>query len=169
MRWIALFSQTGSELVQISDKLGYKPHVCLTNNMNYDGSLSVRKDNHKGLMEWLKFHCTENDIITLHGYLRIIPEDIVNLRIFNGHPGLITKHPELKGKDPQKKALQLNLSETGVIIHRVDKDVDSGPILLSKSYRMRGDETEEILINRLREYSIDMWSDFLWERYYDAS
>ena len=166
MRWLALFSQTGSEITQLSDKLGYKPDHILTNNISYNGPLNAMKYTHKHLVEWLKVFCTKKDVITLHGYLRILPEDICHLKIFNGHPGLITKYPELKGKDPQKKALQLNLSETGVIIHRVDKDVDTGPIILSKTYFMRGDETEEILINRLREYSIDLWKNFfVWEGY----
>ena len=33
-RWIALFSQSGSEIVSISEKLGHWPDVILTNNMD---------------------------------------------------------------------------------------------------------------------------------------
>ena len=29
--------------------------------------------------------------------------------IYNGHPGLITQYPQLKGKDPQQKAIDLGL------------------------------------------------------------
>jgi folate-dependent phosphoribosylglycinamide formyltransferase PurN len=44
-------------------------------------------------------------IVTLHGWLRVIPAYVCERsRIYNGHPGLITKYPELKGKDPQVRA-----------------------------------------------------------------
>ena len=46
----------------------------------------------------------DNTLITLNGWLRIVPPDkCAKYNIYNGHPGLITKYPELKGKDPQQR------------------------------------------------------------------
>ena len=52
----------------------------------------------------------KHDLITLHGYLRIIPENICKQckHIYNGHPGLINMYPELKGKDPQEARRHLD-------------------------------------------------------------
>ena len=169
MRWIALFSQTGSEIVSLSDSLGYSPNVVFTNNLDYEGPLFVNKTNHNDIMNWIRENCTEEDVITLHGYLRILPEDVCRFKIFNGHPGLITEYPELKGKDPQKKALQLQLKSTGAIIHKVVKEIDSGPVLLSMKYIMKGDETEDILVNRLRSITTNLWSEFMRGKLYDKT
>ena len=77
------------------------------------------------------------------------------------HPGDIVKYPSLKGIHPQKKALQMGLEETGVVIHEVDKTVDGGEIIDYQTYKIKKDENLAGLINELRLLSIDMWIKFL--------
>ena len=70
-------------------------------------------------------------IITLHGWLRIMPPSICEkFKIYNGHPGLITDYPELKGKDPQERMFNDgNYTYYGSVVHKVVPEVDSGEIV----------------------------------------
>lgn len=170
--WIACFSQSGTEIVEVSRRLGRWPDFIFTDNKDkksYHTALqkhsSVIRENHKKIPEEIEKIASMflilrgPTILTLHGYLRILPK--MSMEAYNGHPGDIVKYPELKGKDPQKKALDLGLKSTGTVIHKVTEEVDSGEVLLYNTYGMRGDETIDILSNRLRDMSIDLWAKFL--------
>lgn len=166
--WIALFSQTGSEIVGVSNALGYQPSLVLTNNMDEDKwhpdmqSYNVVKFKHDDIMAFIRYDIEPSWIITLHGYLRILPESICNeFNIFNGHPGDIVTYPILKGKDPQQKALDLKLPSTGTIIHRVIPEVDAGQILRIQTCSIEEGETLDSLCTKLKFMSIQLWTDFI--------
>ena len=167
--WIAFFSQTGSEIVDIIDKLGKHPSQIITNHRPND----IRKINeklpyyaevsNKPDLKQLEFVCGlfENPIITLHGWLRIMPPEICNkYEIYNGHPGLITKYPELKGKDPQMRAWEGNYNTVGSVLHRVTEGVDEGEIISSASFTKEGLDINGYF-RILREMSSTLWVDFL--------
>ena len=108
--WIAFFSQTGSEIVNISKALEREPDLIVTNErpdhlrkINEGIELCYVLPNKPTLADYEGvLSAYENPLITLHGWLRIVPEEIASeYEIYNGHPGLITLYPELKGKDPQ--------------------------------------------------------------------
>jgi len=80
--------------------------------------------------------------------------------IYNGHPGLITKYPELKGKDPQMKAWNLDLSSSGCVIHQVTAGVDDGPVVRSQQISIRNLTMDE-MFQKLHNISVDMWVNFL--------
>lgn len=68
------------------------------------------------------------DLYVLAGYMRILPEKVLNLGTFiNIHPSLL---PAFKGKNAIKKAYEYGVKITGVSIHYVEKEVDSGKIIL---------------------------------------
>jgi phosphoribosylglycinamide formyltransferase-1 len=103
------------------------------------------------------------DIITLHGWLRIIPPDICEkYNIYNGHPGLILpfKYPDLKGKHPQKRAWELKHSEVGCVIHKVTSEVDCGDILMYDQIPNTFNTLDEVYI-ALHEISTKLWHTFL--------
>ena len=165
MKWYALFSQTGAELYEICQRLGRYPDLTLTNNSDYIPQVNRKGDNwpvyyEPSFIEKKIDSFKGSDlIVTLHGYLKILNCEYKN--VYNGHPGDIVKYPELIGIHPQKKALQLQLPSTGAIIHKVTKDVDQGPIVKRVTYDIKKDETEESLINNLKQLSIDMWVNFM--------
>lgn len=106
----------------------------------------------------------ENPIVTLHGWLRIVPEEICNeYEMYNGHPGLITKYPELKGKDPQMRAFQGDYNTGGCVIHKVTPGVDEGEILMEREVGIRLLDLDG-LFRTLHKTSADMWIEFLKER-----
>lgn len=92
------------------------------------------------------------DIICLAGFMKILDPIIVHNyvgRIINLHPGIL---PELAGKDPQKKALDLNLRETGNTIHIVTDIVDDHSIILATDKVMIDYQDSELsLSTRLKE------------------
>jgi len=132
VKWVALFSQTGSEIETLSNKIGRVPDTILTNNKKYEGNLDPLVSDHAAIMKYIDLN-HKYDLITLHGYLRIIPEDVCRgcRYIFNGHPGLITDHPELKGFNPQEKVFnsKLRYEKVGCVIHRVIPELDSGEVV----------------------------------------
>jgi len=174
--WIAMYSQTGSELYEICKALKRYPDQIISDSFCRGKTVNdlnetickkttfllqrVTKGDYPHIME----DFDKNPIITLHGWLNIVPQLICEeYEIYNGHPGLITKYPILMGKDPQKKAVELGLEESGCVIHRVSPGVDEGEILVSKPVNIKGfslDKTIEILHNA----SIKLWVEFLKEK-----
>lgn len=172
--WNVLFSQTGSEIYQVSKLLGRFPDRIITNR-SFEHLAKINKqllDEYKGTWIFLakkpsveQYHhalySPNHGITTLHGYLRILPPQICNYyEIYNSHPGLITKYPELKGFNPQEKAVSLGLPTSGSVIHRAIAEVDSGEILASREVEIKGLSVDET-IQKLHSLSVSLWVDFL--------
>lgn len=172
--WVALFSQTGSEIVNVSKQIGRWPDLILTNQTDETkvNPALVTAVIHKEVRlaeittqitaEVYRIFIPPGALVTLHGWLKIVPPEICDeYEIYNGHPGLITKYPELKGKDPQKKALELKLPMTGTVIHSVTKEVDSGEIVYWNELDIMPGESLESLTERLHKLSEHIWVKFL--------
>lgn len=170
MRWVALFSQTGSEIVEVSEALGDYPDLCVTNQQDltkirkelYENCAMKVTDKQVPPQQYYQLIGTPVDtIVTLNGWLRIVPPEICSAyEMYNGHPGLITKHPQLKGKDPQKKAFDLQLTTSGCIIHQVTPEVDGGEILLEREVRIQN-MTLPAIFTILHNTSVNLWVEFL--------
>lgn len=170
--WIAFFSQTGSEIVEIAKALGKWPDVIVTNQRPADlrviktdiqeSQLLVTTSNKPTpteLEEIIGYY--KNPIITLHGWLRIMPPSICEkYSIFNGHPGLITEYPELKGKDPQMRALEGNYPVMGCVLHKVTAGVDEGKVIAEERFNAF-EITEEEMWKATRDRSLYLWIQFL--------
>ena len=169
MKWITFFSQTGSEIVELSKALGRKPDLLVTNNFEQKIKFSsglrkldvtIQSAHHDILMEYFrqqKLFDAGHTLITLHGYLRIIPSDVCErYNILNGHPGLITQYPELKGKDPQVRAWEGKYSLIGSVVHKVTPGVDEGEVLSSVAYTNRCESLDE-MYGKLKQSSLESW------------
>ena len=156
MKWVALFSQTGSEIKTLSNKIGRVPDTVLTNNKKYDGSLKPLIAEHSAIMKYIATN-HQNDLITLHGYLRIIPEDVCRecKHIYNGHPGLINMYPELRGKDPQER-IKPYMKLVGSVVHKVIPEIDAGEIVSNIAVKNNRND----YYNILRETSLEAWEQF---------
>ena len=174
--WIAFFSQTGSEIVDISKSLGRWPDSIVTNErpsnlrtinpeiLEQDLLVTTKnKPTPEDLLEILAYY--DNPVVTLHGWLRIMPPSICeNFYVYNGHPGLITDFPELKGKDPQKdpqiRAFEGKYKTAGAVLHKVSGGVDEGEVILSREFNTSGLDLDD-LFRILRDRSLYMWCKFL--------
>lgn len=167
--WITFFSQTGSEIANISDSLGRTPDLIITNKdpdecQDVDERIDMlyhlsRKPSIEEYEEILS--AFDNPIITLHGYLRILPKEICErYEIYNGHPGLITEYPELKGKDPQIRAYEGKYPVVGAVLHRVIPEVDEGKVIAEERFNAFNLSLDD-LFRILKDRSLYMWTNFL--------
>lgn len=179
--WKTFFSQSGSEIYEISKLSGRFPNAIITNK----SIEKIEKINPKLLeeaysrfifipakptIEEYKTALGFADLVTLHGYLRILPPEICyKYTIFNGHPGLITKYPELKGKDPQARAWEEYKTNPrpyhGHVIHKVVSEVDEGQVEASAFLKTNDLYEEykdlETYITQLHKIAIHNWVAFL--------
>ena len=174
-KWIAFFSQTGTEIVDIAESLGRWPDMIITNERpdhvrTINPELLSKKvftlPNKPSLEDYyniLEGFEKEDTFISLHGWLRVMPGEICEeYFILNGHPGLITEYPELKGKDPQIRAYQGivegKYTMAGTVIHRVTAGVDEGPIREVEAFSVDSKLALDELFRILRDRSLDMWA-----------
>jgi len=170
--WIAFFSQTGSEIAELSKLLGRKPDLTVTNNTKEDKykispslkqySKVVMYGTHQQLMDYFSnsnFFHPERTIITLHGYLRIIPPNVCDkYTIYNGHPAAIDLYPELKGKDPQERTWdnKEKYPFIGSVVHKVTAGVDEGDIIKSVHVSNRCYSLDDVYTS-LKMTSLTAW------------
>ena len=169
--WIAFFSQTGAEIADIAESLGRWPDRIYTNerpdHLRTIDERIVKQgfftlNNKPTLEEYEDFLVYFPEaLITLHGWLRIMPPEICEkFRIYNGHPGLITEYPELKGKDPQIRAYEGKYPVAGTVIHRVTAGVDEGKVIAEERFNNWNLELDD-LFRILRDRSLYLWCNFL--------
>ena len=171
IKWIAFFSQTGAEIADICEQIGRWPTRIITNKrpdnlrtidpriIKYGYIEIPNKPKENQYLEILQYFV--NPIITLHGWLRVLPATVCNsYTIYNGHPGLITKYPELKGKDPQVRAFEGKYDTIGCVIHKVDPGVDEGTVhswTEVQANKLSLDDTFRIL----KDISLEQWTNLL--------
>lgn len=73
-------------------------------------------------------------------------------RILNVHPALLPKHggKGMYGKHVHQAVLDAHEAESGISIHIMDEDVDTGPILVQKSCSVLPDDTADSLQQRVQ-------------------
>jgi methionyl-tRNA formyltransferase len=172
INWTVCFSQTGSEIAQVAERLGKWPDRIVTNRKPEDidtlhPALATREITYlKGTPiaeDYLIAFGEEPTLITLHGWLRIIPAEVIRKypNVFNGHPGALSiQEGILKGKDPQEKAYRMGLSVSGCVIHKVTEGVDEGPVLKERLVEIMNLPLDKVY-ETLHETSVEMWVDFL--------
>lgn len=99
------------------------------------------------------------DMIFLAGYMRLLHIDILEKyenRIFNIHPALLPKFggKGMFGMNVHNAVINAKEKETGVTIHRVNAEYDSGEIVAQTKVAVMENDTPEILAERvlLREH-----------------
>lgn len=103
----------------------------------------------KYIAQYLK--TTEIDYVILAGYMRLVSPNFVRQfknRILNIHPSLL---PSFKGTQAIKDALDYGEKVTGVTVHFVDEEPDHGPIVLQEEVKIKEDDTEETLAERIHK------------------
>lgn len=169
-KWFALYSQTGDEIQKIKKLLGGRVPDCVLSTNPQHVDLETRrspKELHLLVEEQLRRNLQEGDIVTLHGYLHILSSDILaipGVKFYNGHPGLITMYPELKGKDPQLKVWEGFYPIVGVVIHEVTDELDSGTVLMTSQIATNKEFYKrpfESVLSDIKYLSVGLWNVFL--------
>ena len=171
--WVVFYSRTGQEIVDISTRIDRVPDAIVTNvaeGQIRDEVLALNAPvyilpDRPTVDQYFNVigYDPDNTIVTLHGWLRVIPKEVCEqYEIYNGHPGLITKHPELKGLNPQEKAFNLGHLQIGSVVHRVTAEVDEGKVLTSTWADLDEENpTIDDYYEALRVTSLNAWYLFL--------
>ncbi len=171
--WGVLVSQTGSEVIAIAKEIGFLPSLLVTNHISRIPQDNLRFFGENGviirtipfrpaLKDYLFLELLEKKLVTLHGFLRILPPELFSQfkgQLYNGHPGLITYYPELKGKDPQVRAWERKYETVGSVVHRVTEGVDEGEVVRFTSIPNTAQSLDEMFYI-LRSTSLQAWKNF---------
>ena len=177
--WVTLFSQTGTEINNLCKALEIYPDAIITNRQNLEGvntdllSVNTFRAHKLNSIIWYTLPAKptavdylnilklfKNPVVTLHGYLRIIPREVCEkYEIYNLHPGLIDKYPSLKGYNPQERAFKEGYKLAGCVIHKVVPEVDAGEIMLSQGVSIEN-KTLNGVYEALHDVAFDLWKSF---------
>ena len=173
--WGVLISQTGSEVVAISEMLGILPSLIVTNNITKisprnmeifgENNVEIRTIPHRpSIVDYLRTRINLKELITLHGYLRILPADLfphLGGSVYNGHPALITMYPELKGFNKQEDIAgnQEKYPFCGSVIHECIPELDAGKVIVSCNIKNTTNTIDEAY-ELLRNTSLITWEAF---------
>lgn len=110
---------------------------------------SSRKEYDRKIIELLEKE--EIDLIVLAGYMFILSSEFVckfKNKILNIHPALL---PSFKGTHGIKDAFEYGVRVTGVTVHFVEEELDSGPIIIQEAVNVGQDESMKELETRIHK------------------
>lgn len=109
------------------------------------------------------------DLILLAGYLKKIPEDVIDAyqgRILNIHPSLLPKHGGkgfygMRVHQSVLDEMNANPSEnfSGATVHFVDAHYDTGPILLQRKVSISGLQSAEEIAEKVLKIEHQLYID----------
>ena len=114
--------------------------------------ISTKGDLENVMLEVLKDH--DIDLIFLAGYLKKLPPAVIETyqgKILNIHPALLPKYgcTGMYGMNVHKAVIDAGETETGITIHHVDLEYDTGEIVAQCTVPVRPTDTPEALAARV--------------------
>jgi methionyl-tRNA formyltransferase len=97
--------------------------------------------------------------ILVVGYGRILKQDLLDSvagQVLNIHPSLL---PQYRGPAPVVQAILDGVTETGVSLMELDREMDHGPLLAQTSYIMHSKETPDELYQLLTYKGVQLFLD----------
>ena len=97
---------------------------------------ATRAERDSLLGDW--FESKGVNLVVLAGFMEILSADFVRRfqgRMINVHPSLL---PAFAGLRPVEQALEYGVRVTGVTVHFVEEDVDTGPIIAQEAFQLHG-------------------------------
>jgi phosphoribosylglycinamide formyltransferase-1 len=90
------------------------------------------------------------DLVVSAGFMKIVGPAVLDAfggRLVNTHPALL---PAFPGAHAVRDALVAGVDVTGATVHLVDAGVDTGPVLAQREVRVRPDDDEAALHERIK-------------------
>jgi phosphoribosylglycinamide formyltransferase-1 len=91
------------------------------------------------------------NLVCLAGYMRLVGPPLLEAfpnAILNIHPSLL---PSFPGLEAQAQALAYGVKVTGVTVHFVTEELDSGPIVVQRTVPVLDGDTPNVLAERILE------------------
>jgi phosphoribosylglycinamide formyltransferase 1 len=104
------------------------------------------------------------DLIALAGFMRVLTNVMIDAfpgKILNIHPTLLPRFPGIRGIEKSYKSGDSNL---GITIHLADYSLDSGPVLLQKSFKRKGNETLEVIEKKIHALEYEYYPKVIIEK-----
>jgi phosphoribosylglycinamide formyltransferase 1 len=144
--------------------------LVICNNANAKGILHAKKNSIPYLTINTKKRNFENiilkeikkykiSLICLAGYMKIISKKFINdcgKKIINIHPSLL---PKFKGLNTFERALKNNEKKTGCSVHFVNEKLDSGKIIVQKSFFINNSDGIKILKEKTQKLEHKAFSE----------
>jgi phosphoribosylglycinamide formyltransferase-1 len=115
-------------------KINSIPHIIINTHLrNYETKMLQDLKRYK-----ISFIC-------LAGYMQILSKNFINkcsINIINIHPSLL---PKFKGLNTFERILKNNERKTGCTVHYVNEKLDSGNIIVQKSFFINSKDDEKTL------------------------
>ncbi|TVR02035.1 MAG: phosphoribosylglycinamide formyltransferase [Spirochaetaceae bacterium] len=89
------------------------------------------------------------DLIALAGFMRLLTPQFLDAfsgQVINVHPSLLPRYP---GIGAIEKSIESSDTELGITIHEVDYGLDTGPVLLQRSFDRNGGDSPAVLAERI--------------------
>jgi len=143
---IVISNKPSAKGLKIARKLGVQTEI--VESMGFQGT---RWEYDQKIIHVLsKYDITpKNSLVCLAGFMRILSPEFIKKfknRILNIHPSIL---PAFPGLDAQRQAIESGVSHSGCTVHFVDEGVDTGPILVQETVKIKNDDTEETLSKRI--------------------
>ena len=90
------------------------------------------------------------ELVVMAGWMRIVGVQIINRfknRLINIHPSLL---PSFRGVDAIQQAIDKRVTITGCTVHYVQKEVDSGSIIIQAAVPIKEQDSKETLKKRIQ-------------------
>ena len=166
--WYAIFSHTGSEIINIQKMLKIKPTEIWTSNRDYAGNLpAIFGDRYS--IESRMLEVATGSVITLNGYRRLISSQTLRIlkdkgiKVINIHPAPIclNGYEDLRGIDPHVKYYNGYVAGKytllGVTIHEVDDGIDTGKALYMSTKLASTGMDYDMFVNELHNMGTEAW------------
>ena len=104
-------------------------------------------------------------LICLAGYMKIISKNFINncgKKIINIHPSLL---PKFKGLNTFQRVLGNNEKKTGCTVHFVNEKLDSGKIIVQKSFLINKNDNVKILKEKTQKLEHKAFSEAIIKMY----
>jgi methionyl-tRNA formyltransferase len=99
-------------------------------------------------------HSHHFDAVVVAAYGLLIPSALLERHLWlNVHPSLL---PRWRGAAPVERAIMAGDAETGVTIHRTEKELDAGPIAAQQRFAIGPDDDAGIVFARAAELAVEL-------------
>tara|TARA_B100000579_G_scaffold429976_1_gene442615 strand:+ start:2098 stop:2796 length:699 start_codon:yes stop_codon:yes gene_type:complete len=142
---ISILIVNNPNCLAIKKAIKYKIPYVIINHRN----CKSRLDHDKLVLNKLKEFSVE--LVVMAGWMRIVGEELINTfqnRLINIHPSLL---PSFKGIDAIQQAIENKVTITGCTVHYVEKEVDSGSIIIQAAVPVKSQEIKDSLKQRIQE------------------
>ncbi|MCO6176715.1 methionyl-tRNA formyltransferase [Ciceribacter sp. RN22] len=105
--------------------------------------------NFKEPAERVAFRALDADVAVVVAYGLLLPEEVLGgtrLGAYNGHASLL---PRWRGAAPIQRAIMAGDRESGMMVMKMDKGLDTGPVVLTRKVEIAHDMTAGELHDRL--------------------